>query len=71
MNDDLKGVFDRMGILDLIFIIPMFLLFSYLPVYNFWSIIINTIIVIFFAFGLSAAFHILVSIIKKRNDQSG
>ncbi len=54
-----------MGWLDLIFIIPMFLLFSYLPTYNFWSILLNVIIVIFFSFGLAMVFHIIVDSIKR------
>lgn len=68
MDDNLNGVFDKMGILDLIFIIPMFLLFSYLPMYNFWSILLNVIVVIFFAFGLAMAIHIIFSLVKNRND---
>ncbi|WP_411712046.1 DUF6007 family protein [Lentibacillus cibarius] len=41
--------------LDLIFIVPMSLLVSYLPTYGFWSIIVNTLIVILFvwlSFGI-------------------
>ena len=68
MDDNLKSVFDKMGVLELIFIIPMFLLFSYLPSYNFWSILLNVIIVMFFAFGLAMAFHIIFDLVKKRND---
>ncbi|OEH53156.1 hypothetical protein AQ616_17910 [Oceanobacillus sp. E9] len=62
---DIKSIFKRMGWLDLIFIIPMFLLFSYLPTYNFWSILLNVIIVIFFSFGLAMVFHIIVDSIKR------
>ncbi|GAQ17603.1 membrane protein [Oceanobacillus picturae] len=64
---NLTDVFNRMGLLDLIFLIPMFMLFSYLPSYNFVSILLNIIIVIFFTFGLAMAFHIIVDLIKKRN----
>ncbi|WP_411954499.1 DUF6007 family protein [Alkalibacillus sp. S2W] len=31
MDSQLTNVFNRMGILDLIFLIPMFFLFVYLP----------------------------------------
>lgn len=64
---DLKSIFNRMGILDLIFLIPMFLLFSYLPSYNFLSILLNVIIVILFTFGLAVAFNIVVNSIKKKD----
>jgi len=66
--EDLKSTLNKVGWLDLIFIIPMSLLFSYLPFYNFWSILINAIIVIFFTFGLGIAFHVVIDSIKKRND---
>ncbi|GAA0441821.1 DUF6007 family protein [Lentibacillus halophilus] len=67
MDDNLKGIFDKMEILDLIFIIPMFLLFSYLPSYNIWSILFNVIIAIFFAFGLAMTFHTLFDFVNKKN----
>ncbi|WP_371414006.1 DUF6007 family protein [Virgibacillus sp. Bac332] len=44
----------------------MFMLFSYLPSYNVWSVLLNIVIVIFFAFGLAMAFHIIVGSIKKK-----
>lgn len=66
--DDLKSALNKAGWLDLIFIVPMFLLYSYLPTYNFWSILVNVIIVIFFAFGLAMAFHFVVGFNKKEND---
>ncbi|MGX9933483.1 DUF6007 family protein [Virgibacillus salarius] len=62
----LNSVFNRIGLLDLIFIVPMFMLFSYLPSYNVWSVLLNIVIVIFFAFGLAMAFHIMVDSIKKK-----
>nr|WP_121604167.1 DUF6007 family protein [Virgibacillus sp. Bac332] len=62
----LNSVFNRIGLLDLIFIVPMFMLFSYLPSYNVWSVLLNIVIVIFFAFGLAMAFHIIVGSIKKK-----
>ncbi|MCC2252239.1 DUF6007 family protein [Virgibacillus sp. AGTR] len=62
----LNSVFNRIGLLDLIFIVPMFMLFSYLPSYNVWSVLLNIVIVIFFAFGLAMAFHIIVDSIKKK-----
>lgn len=68
--NDLKDVLNRMGWLDLIFIVPMSLLFSYLPTYGFCSIIVNTFVVIFFSFGLALAFHIVVDIIKRKKGNS-
>ncbi|MDY7042910.1 DUF6007 family protein [Virgibacillus sp. M23] len=62
----LNSVFNRIGLLDLIFIVPMFMLFSYLLSYNVWSVLLNIVIVIFFAFGLAMAFHIIVDSIKKK-----
>ncbi len=44
---------------DIIFLIPMFLLFSYLPTYNTWCILLNVIIIIFFGMGLVLTTHIL------------
>ncbi|MFD2760327.1 DUF6007 family protein [Lentibacillus juripiscarius] len=66
--NDLKSALNRAGWLDLIFIVPMFLLFSYLPTYNFWSILVNVIVVVFFAIGLAMAFHIVADFLKKKND---
>ncbi|MGM0943291.1 MAG: DUF6007 family protein [Bacillota bacterium] len=64
--NNLNSVFNRIGLLDLIFIVPMFMLFSYLLSYNVWSVLLNIVIVIFFAFGLAMAFHIIVDSIKKK-----
>ncbi|MDU7271263.1 MAG: DUF6007 family protein [Staphylococcus lugdunensis] len=48
------------------FLIPMFLLLSYLPIYNVFSIILNVIIVFFFAMGLILTTHILWDYFKSR-----
>ncbi|MGJ5719017.1 DUF6007 family protein [Staphylococcus equorum] len=47
---NLKESLNGMGWLDLIFLVPMFLLFSNLPAPNLVSILLNIIIVIFFSF---------------------
>lgn len=50
-------VLKSLGGLDLIFTIPMFLLFSYLPGDHMFNILINFIIVIFFSIGLVLSSH--------------
>ncbi|ARJ51588.1 DUF6007 family protein [Staphylococcus lutrae] len=64
--NNLEEALKSLGWLDLIFIIPMFLLFSYLPDDNFFYILINLIIVIFFGIGLSLSSHWLVSCFTKK-----
>ncbi|WP_425356306.1 DUF6007 family protein [Staphylococcus coagulans] len=49
----------ELGWLDLIFVIPMFFLFSYLPSDHLWQLIVNIIIIIFFSIGLSIIIHSL------------
>ncbi|MEN2466864.1 DUF6007 family protein [Ornithinibacillus sp. JPR2-1] len=66
--DDLKHVFNRMGLLDLVFLIPMALLFAYLPSTSFVGIVLNVVIVVFFSFGLAMAFHMVVDSRKKRKN---
>lgn len=50
---------------DLLFIIPMLLLFVYLPAYNFISVLLNVVIVIFFSMGLILTTHILWNYFQK------
>ncbi|NIK13008.1 DUF6007 family protein [Alkalibacillus almallahensis] len=66
MDSQLTNVFNRMGILDFIFLIPMFFLFAYLPDDHIWSIFVNLVIVVFFSFGLVMAVHSTVNYFKNR-----
>ncbi|HGX1240441.1 TPA: DUF6007 family protein, partial [Staphylococcus aureus] len=50
--EDLKQSLIGLGWYDLFFTVPMFLLFVYLPNYNFITIFINIVIIIFFSIGL-------------------
>lgn len=68
MMSNLKESLNGMGWLDLIFLVPMFLLFSYLPAPNLVSILLNIIIVIFFSFGLAFSTHLIWNYIKKDRD---
>lgn len=52
---------------DLFFIIPMFLLFMYLPTYNWVSILLNIVIVVFFSMGLILTTHILWNYFKRQD----
>lgn len=45
--EDLKESLKSLGWWDLFFAIPMFLLFAYLPNYNFITIFLNIVIIIF------------------------
>ncbi|HDZ5507718.1 TPA: hypothetical protein RTR26_003118, partial [Staphylococcus aureus] len=49
------------------FIVPMFLLFVYLPNYNFITIFINIVIIIFFSIGLILTTHIIIDKIKSNS----
>nr|WP_093338110.1 DUF6007 family protein [Salibacterium halotolerans] len=66
---DLKTEFQRMGWLDLIFVIPMFLLFSYLPVYNVWSIVLNVMIISFSSFGFVMIFQMIIASVKNQGSK--
>ncbi len=52
LDESLTGI----GILDLIFVVPFSVLFSYLPLEHWWQWIINIIIVVFCALGASYLF---------------
>ncbi|UZW86867.1 DUF6007 family protein (plasmid) [Staphylococcus lugdunensis] len=52
---------------DLFFIIPMFLLFIYLPTYNLVSVLLNIVIVVFFSMGLILTTHILWNYFKRQD----
>ncbi|WP_415239059.1 DUF6007 family protein [Staphylococcus lugdunensis] len=64
--NNFRETLKAIGCWDLIFLIPMFLLLSYLPIYNVFSIILNVIIVFFFAMGLILTTHILWDYFKSR-----
>ncbi|CAC5969026.1 Uncharacterised protein [Staphylococcus aureus] len=53
--EDLKESLKGLSWYDLFFTVPMFLLFVYLPNYNFITIFLNIVIIIFFS-GMSTIF---------------
>lgn len=65
--EDLKQSLKGLGWYDLFFTVPMFLLFVYLPNYNFIIIFINIVIIIFFSIGLILTTHIIIDNIKKNS----
>lgn len=67
--NDLKEALNALGWLDFIFLIPMFLLYSYLPIYNFASILLNIVIVILCSFGLALLAHLLWNYLKEKRDK--
>ncbi|HFO0965597.1 TPA: DUF6007 family protein [Staphylococcus aureus] len=62
--EDLKESLKSLGWWDLFFAIPMFLLFAYLPNYNFITIFLNIVIIIFFSIDLILTTHIIIDKIK-------
>ncbi|MGY0413822.1 DUF6007 family protein [Staphylococcus sp. mip270_02] len=52
--NNLKDAMKGLGWLDLIFLIPLFFLYIYLPIYNFISILLNVLIIILVSIGLSS-----------------
>ncbi|KIX90271.1 hypothetical protein TP70_08540 [Staphylococcus microti] len=62
LDENLKDI----GILDLIFFIPSCLLFSYLPSDYWWQILVNLIIIILTAIGLTQIFYLIKSIVRKK-----
>ncbi|CRI17384.1 TPA: DUF6007 family protein [Staphylococcus aureus] len=65
--EDLKESLKSLGWWDLFFAIPMFLLFAYLPNYNFITIFLNIVIIIFFSIGLILTTHIIIDKIKSNS----
>ncbi|MBE5665928.1 hypothetical protein HU002_03180 [Staphylococcus sp. SS251] len=65
--EDLKEALKSLGWWDLFFAIPMFLLFAYLPNYNFITIFLNIVIIIFFSIGLILTTHIIIDNIKNNS----
>ncbi|HDJ3362173.1 TPA: hypothetical protein PP968_000346 [Staphylococcus aureus] len=64
--EDLKQSLKGLGCMTF-FIVPMFLLFVYLPNYNFITIFINIVIIIFFSIGLILTTHIIIDKIKSNS----
>ncbi|RZI13091.1 DUF6007 family protein [Staphylococcus aureus] len=62
--EGLKHSLKSLGWWDLFFAIPIFLLFAYLPNYNFITIFLNLVIVIFFSIGLILTTPIIIDTIK-------
>lgn len=62
--EDLRHSLKGLGWYDLFFTVPMFLLFVYLLNYNFITIFINIVIIIFFSIGLILTTHIIIDKIK-------
>ncbi|WP_241962774.1 DUF6007 family protein, partial [Staphylococcus shinii] len=48
---NLKESLNGLGWLDLIFLIPLFFLYTYLPAYNLISVLLNVIIIILVSIG--------------------
>ncbi|HDE6521992.1 TPA: DUF6007 family protein [Staphylococcus aureus] len=65
--EDLKQSLKGLGWYDLFFTVPMFLLFVYLQNYNFITIFINIVIIIFFSIGLILTTHIIIDKIKSNS----
>ena len=65
-QETLENTFAQINAYDLIFLLPMAWLFSYLPVHGLWSIVVNLFIIIFVGIGLFYVTHTLVEEAKKR-----
>ncbi|CDR23156.1 TPA: hypothetical protein PP871_000112 [Staphylococcus aureus] len=65
--EDLKQSLKGLGWYDLFFTVPIFLLFAYLPNYNFITIFLNIVIIIFFSIGLILTTHIIIDNIKNNS----
>lgn len=65
--EDLKESLKGLSWYDLFFAVPMFLLFVYLPNYNFITIFLNIVIIIFFSIGLILTTHIIIDKIKSNS----
>ncbi|HEI7709359.1 TPA: hypothetical protein SK886_001787 [Staphylococcus aureus] len=65
--EDLKESLKGLSWYDLFFTVPMFLLFVYLTNYNFITIFLNIVIIIFFSIGLILTTHIIIDKIKSNS----
>ncbi|AID43250.1 DUF6007 family protein [Staphylococcus xylosus] len=62
--NNLKQALNSLGWLDLMFLIPLFFLYMYLPTYNFISILLNVLIIILVSIGLSSLSFSIKNFIK-------
>ncbi|MCM3337009.1 MULTISPECIES: DUF6007 family protein [Bacillales] len=62
--NNLKQALNSLGWLDLMFLIPLFFLYTYLPTYNFISILLNVLIIILVSIGLSSLSFSIKNFIK-------
>ncbi|PTI81864.1 hypothetical protein BU098_08810 [Staphylococcus xylosus] len=67
--NDLKEAMNGFGWLDLIFLIPLFLLYIYLPTYNFISIFLNVLIIILVSIELYSLSFSIKNFIKNNKSQ--
>lgn len=67
-KDDLYEVFKHISILEVLFFIPASLLFLYLPVNSFISIILNVVIVILSGIGASAVYRYSRKLINRKQE---
>ncbi|WP_225518059.1 DUF6007 family protein [Staphylococcus xylosus] len=62
--NNLKQALNSLGWLNLMFLIPLFFLYMYLPTYNFISILLNVLIIILVSIGLSSLSFSIKNFIK-------
>ena len=62
--NNLKQALNSLGWLDLMFLIPLFFLYMYLPTYNFISILLNVLIILLVSIGLSSLSFSIKNFIK-------
>lgn len=65
--NNLKESINGLGWLDLIFLIPLFFLYTYLPAYNFISILLNVLIIILVCIGLTSISLSIRNFIKNKD----
>ena len=64
---NLKESLNGLGWLDLIFLIPLFFLYTYLPAYNLISVLLNVLIIILVSIGLSSISLSIRNFIKNKD----
>lgn len=64
--NNLKESLNGLGWLDLIFLIPLFFLYTYLPAYNLISVLLNVLIIILVSIGLSSISLSIRNFIKNK-----
>ncbi|WP_436952754.1 DUF6007 family protein [Staphylococcus shinii] len=65
--NNLKESLNGLGWLDLIFLIPLFFLYTYLPAYNLISVLLNVLIIILVSIGLSSISLSIRNFIKNKD----